>query len=324
MSPLDLVAAARLPNLVERFARTVSIFLMLAKILGLFGRYACKILILMAFLLMELVKLLQTTANRIKQAAMRISSPKSTTDQARGFYVVPSQPAYLVHQTNWRLITGVAILMIVTNVSTYLLSERSPKTGHTLIEEVQEESLYLLEKASYHVTDLNAFEFKVRHVSQQLDIPPEWLMAVMYLESKFDPSIKNLRGSGATGLIQFMVPTVRELNDRLGTEYYMSDIQRMPAHVQLDLVREYLQTVRERYGEFDSLTDLYLGILYPRAISQDFCYALFAKPTKQYDMNRGLDENRDGVVTVSDIDRRMKRMFPTAYLIDKGVLRSSI
>jgi len=238
-------------------------------------------------------------------------------DQARGFYMVPAQPAYSVHAFNWRLITGVAVLIAITNLSTYFLADRERGTTlMTEVAEVAEESLYLIEKASYHVTDLDAFEFKVRRVSQQLDIPPEWLMAVMYMESKFDPSIQNLRGSGATGLIQFMVPAVKDLNDRLGTEYYMSDIRRMPAHVQLDLVREYLLTVRERYGNYRSLTDLYLGILYPRAIGQDMCYALFAQPSQKYKLNIGLDENKDGVVSVSDIDRRLKRMFPTAYMTD--------
>lgn len=291
---------------------------MVAKILGLFPRYACKCLILIAFLLLKLANWLQTIVSDLTRAAMRILGPKPSMDQTRGFYMVPAQPAYAVHSINWRLITGVAILIAISNLSTYFLADR--ERGSTLITEVAEaaeESLYLIEKASYHVTDLDAFEFKVRRVSQQLDIPPEWLMAVMYMESKFDPSIQNLRGSGATGLIQFMVPAVKDLNDRLGTEYYMSDIRRMPAHVQLDLVREYLLTVRERYGDYHSLTDLYLGILYPRAIGQEFCYALFAQPSRKYKLNIGLDENRDGVVSVSDIDRRLKRMFPTAYMTVK-------
>jgi hypothetical protein len=291
---------------------------MVANILSLFLKYACKCLILIAFLLLKLATRLSSIVSDLTRAAMRISGPKSTMDQTRGFYMVPAQPAYSVHAVNWRLITGVAVLIIISNLSTYFLSDRG--RGDTLITEVTEvaeESLYLIEKASYHITDLDAFEFKVRRVSQQLDIPPEWLMAVMYMESKFDPGIQNLRGSGATGLIQFMVPAVKDLNDRLGTQYYMSDIRHMPAHVQLDLVREYLMTVRERYGDYRSLTDLYLGILYPRAIGQDFCYALFAKPTRKYKLNIGLDENHDGVVTVSDIDRRLKRMFPTAYMVAK-------
>jgi hypothetical protein len=79
-----------------------------------------------------------------------------------------------------------------------------------------------------------------------------------------------------------------------------------------------LQTVRERYGEFENLTDLYLAILFPKAIeAEESCYALYAKPEKAYMQNAGLDENKDGRVTINDIDRRMKRMFPTAYIAEK-------
>ena len=41
-----------------------------------------------------------------------------------------------------------------------------------------------MEKASIYVDDPVLFDTKVRHVSEQLEIPPEWLMAVMYSESR--------------------------------------------------------------------------------------------------------------------------------------------
>ena len=34
-------------------------------------------------------------------------------------------------------------------------------------------------------------------------------------------------------------------------------------------------------------------------------------------MNSGLDENKDGRVTVSDIDHRMARLYPDAFQITK-------
>ncbi|HMS50722.1 MAG TPA: hypothetical protein PKD56_00220, partial [Chitinophagales bacterium] len=71
-------------------------------------------------------------------------------------------------------------------------------------------------------------------------------------------------------------------------------------------------------GNFKSLTQLYLGILYPKALEEDnSCLTLFAKPAEAYRMNSGLDEDKDGVITVKDIDRRMKRIFPTAYMTEK-------
>ncbi|MDX2286582.1 MAG: transglycosylase SLT domain-containing protein [Bacteroidia bacterium] len=182
--------------------------------------------------------------------------------------------------------------------------------------------LYLIEKANLNIKDVDRFEQKVREVARSLDIPPEWLMAVMYSESQLNPSVVNHKGSGATGLIQFMAPVVRELNDRLGTRYYMSDIQRMSAHHQMNLVQEYLHLIQERYGSFESLTDLYLAILYPRAVGQGRCYTLYAAPSLHYRQNAGLDENEDGQVTVSDIDNRMQRLFPTAYFIPKSDAKS--
>ncbi|MEO1450639.1 MAG: transglycosylase SLT domain-containing protein, partial [Bacteroidota bacterium] len=177
------------------------------------------------------------------------------------------------------------------------------------------ESLYLIDQAKVHVRESDEFETKVRAVADRLNIAPEWLMAAIYTESKFDPSVKNHKGSGATGLIQFMVPAVKDLNRRLGTKYYMSDIQAMSATDQLDLVEAYLETIQERYRDFHSLTDVYLAILYPKGLEFGQDEAFFSTPTRAYRQNSGLDENRDGHVTRSDIDARMARIFPTAAAI---------
>lgn len=170
--------------------------------------------------------------------------------------------------------------------------------------------LYLMDKASLYVSDEDSFERKVKEISDMLGVRAEWLMAVMYSESKFDAQVLNHRGSGATGLIQFMPATASEMNVSLQRLGRMTHLQ------QLEYVYMYLQTARERYGNYDSLTDLYLAILYPRARKQEYCYTLYAKPTRAYTQNRGLDENKDGRVTISDIDRRMKRLYPTAYMAE--------
>lgn len=178
----------------------------------------------------------------------------------------------------------------------------------------QPESLYLLDKASLHIPQIERFEDKVRDVSGMLGVAPEWLMAVMYSESKFDPGVRNFKGSGATGLIQFMAGTAGEMNislERLG---------RMDAVQQLEYVYLYLQTVRDRYGDYSSLTDLYLAILYPKARGEEYCYTLYARPSKQYNQNSGLDENKDGRVSVSDIEKRMKRLYPTAYMAEPAYM----
>ncbi|RMG58391.1 MAG: lytic transglycosylase domain-containing protein, partial [Bacteroidetes bacterium] len=169
--------------------------------------------------------------------------------------------------------------------------------------------LYLMDRAAVHILDTAAFGRAVRQVARDLQVPPAWLMAVMYAESGFDPAVANRQGSGAVGLIQFMPATAREL----GTS--SAALSRLTPHDQLGYVGRYLAQVQARYGPYQSLTDLYLAVLYPRARGQDPCYALYARPSRAYRQNQGLDENGDGIVTVSDIDQRLARRFPEAYVL---------
>ena len=208
----------------------------------------------------------------------------------------------------------IGLLLLSSNLITWWFSTPFLHIGSTI--PTAPKKLYLIQEASKYIPDIKPFEKKVNTVAESLNIAPEWLMAVMYAESRFNPSIMNRKGSGAVGLIQFMVPAVKDINDRLGTRLYMKDVRAMTATEQLTLVHAYLQMVRERYGDFTCLTDLYLAILYPGALDHDYCYSLFTKPSRSYRQNSGLDENGDGIVTIGDIDKRMKRIFPTAYMAE--------
>ncbi|MFK7923861.1 MAG: transglycosylase SLT domain-containing protein [Bacteroidia bacterium] len=215
-----------------------------------------------------------------------------------------------------RNVSLMAVLVVGSNLLTHRFFDPDPTPNpmeYVTMRSPEErpQQLYLLEKAAEHITNLDAFEAKVRDVSQMLDVPPEWLMAVMYAESAFDPGVANHQGSGAIGLIQFMPATAESLH------VSAERLKRMDAVQQLEYVYLYLQQIRERNGDFDSLTDLYLSILYPKARKQDYCYTLYAKPTIAYRQNSVLDEDKDGRVTITDIDRRMKRLFPSAYRAEK-------
>lgn len=210
---------------------------------------------------------------------------------------------------NFRFLSLVMLLVIGSNfASQYLFKENVFSVLEKMTAPTP--SLYLIEEASVHIAESEAFEAKVREVAQRLNVAPEWLMAVMFSESRINPTAVNLRGSGATGLIQFMPMVAAEH----GTT--CEAIKRMSAVEQLDLVYRYLQRIRERYGDYESLTDLYLAILYPRAIEGDLNYVLYATPSTAFRQNSGLDENKDGRVTARDVDRRMKRLFPTAYVAE--------
>ncbi|MEM7512828.1 MAG: transglycosylase SLT domain-containing protein, partial [Bacteroidota bacterium] len=165
----------------------------------------------------------------------------------------------------------------------------------------KEPRLYLMDKAGKYVFEEKEFEDKVRMIAGKLDVEASWLMAVMYSESQFNSSVKNFKGSGATGLIQFMPFTAREL------KVSIRDLKKMTPVKQLDYVYKYLDRVKARHGYYQSLTDLYLAILYPRAINKSMNYVMYAKPSITYKQNAGLDVNKDGKVTVKDIDLRMRK-----------------
>jgi hypothetical protein len=134
-----------------------------------------------------------------------------------------------------------------------------------------------------------AFKRRVIEIAAEFGIDPNYLMAAMAFESArtFSPSIENPY-SGAVGLIQFMPSTARGL----GTS--TAALKRMTALAQLDYVRCYFLPYK---GRLKDLNDLYMAILWPRAIGRPSSYVLFAEGSREYRQNRGLDVNTDGVVT---------------------------
>ncbi len=173
-------------------------------------------------------------------------------------------------------------------------------------------NLYLMDQASKYVLDTDKFEKKVRAVSRSIGIPPEWLMAVIYSESKFDASAINTQGNGATGLIQWKPATAQGLG--VTTEI----LRNLNHEQQLDYVEAYLKAMQKEHGEFKTLTDLYTAVQFPSATGEDYCYTLYKKSEKEYSTHEILDSNKDGRITLKDIDDRMKRMFPTAYMTEKN------
>ena len=194
-------------------------------------------------------------------------------------------------------------VLLLSNVFNYhMFGSRT-----TEYETYNKQSLFLMDEAARYVPNVQAFEQKVRDVSHRLQIPPEWLMSVIYSESKFNAKAKNHKGSGAVGLIQWMPATARDYGVSTSQLLKMDHLQ------QLDFVYEYLNRVRLKYGSFDSITELYLAILYPRAVGEGTCYTLYAKPSVAYRQNAGLDANKDGAVTVKDIDNFLMARYKPAF-----------
>jgi hypothetical protein len=147
------------------------------------------------------------------------------------------------------------------------------------------------------------FREKVRAISGRLGCAPDDLMTCEAWESgrSFSPSKKNLAGSGATGLIQFMPDTAR----KLGTS--VAALALMTAEEQLDWVEKYFQPYK---GKLATLADLYMAILWPAGVGKPMEYVLWDKNSRPttFRQNAGLDINHDGSITKAECAAKLYAM----------------
>lgn len=122
---------------------------------------------------------------------------------------------------------------------------------------------------------------------------PDYMMSCMAWESgeTFSSSIKNGAGSGAVGLIQFMPSTATNLGTTTAALAAMSNVQ------QLDYVEKYFKGYK---GKLKSISDVYMVILYPKAVGKSEDYVLFQNGTTVYRQNIGVDLNQDGKCTKAE------------------------
>lgn len=148
----------------------------------------------------------------------------------------------------------------------------------------------------------NKIEFaeKVNNISGELRIDPNWLMFVMWFESKLNPQAVNPI-SGATGFIQFMPSTARSLGTTTNVLRHMSNVQ------QLDYVLAYLRPYK---GRMKRWIDVYLAVFYPKAMGKpDFVITsdIVAKQNKIFDINKDLD------ISVKEIESVLRKIIPEQY-----------
>ena len=148
----------------------------------------------------------------------------------------------------------------------------------------------------------NKIEFteKVNNISGELRIDPNWLMFVMWFESRLNPQAVNPI-SGATGLIQFMPSTARSLGTTIGVLRHMNNVQ------QLDYVFAYLRPYK---GRMKRWIDVYLAVFYPKAMGKpDFVITsdIVAKHNKIFDIDKDLD------ISVKEIETVLRKSIPEQY-----------
>lgn len=158
------------------------------------------------------------------------------------------------------------------------------------------------------------FARKAIALAAYLGAPPNALMSCMAFESAetFSPSVRN-RVSNATGLIQFMPYTA----PKLGTS--VDELARMTAEQQLDYVAKYFKPYK---GKLKTIDDLYMAILWPKAVGKPSSYVLFdtnsPATVKAYAQNKGLDADKNGQITKAEAAAqprlKLKKGLTAAYV----------
>lgn len=165
------------------------------------------------------------------------------------------------------------------------------------------------------------FEQTMRNVASLLGINPNWLMMVMWNESRLNAQAVNKQPgdsdipltravSRATGLIQFMPDTAIRLGTTTKALYSLSAID------QLHYVYKYFKPWA---GKIKDYFDLYIITFFPGALGKPDDYiletsklsaALIAK------QNPFFDVNKDGKITVGEIKRRMYESIPKSIVAE--------
>ena len=136
----------------------------------------------------------------------------------------------------------------------------------------------------------------VKRIARQLGIEPDWLMALMWHESRLNPKAKN--SLGCVGLIQFCPKTL----DYLG--YTTDQLLNMSFGRQLNVVKQYFNPFA---GKMKSPLDLFLATFYPYALrkKQDLNYKFGSEKSDTYaktvrNWNKAFDRDKDGYISMRD------------------------
>ena len=156
--------------------------------------------------------------------------------------------------------------------------------------------LFLYDQIKGDTAEKELFAEKVVKYADLLGTNPDWLMLLMYFESRLNPAAQNST-SKATGLIQFMPTTARYL----GTS--TDELKQMKGSDQLDYVYKYFKPYK---GKLGTLTDVYLTIFYPYAVGKPGTYVLGSHLTEEIvkkiaDQNPIFDYNKDGQITKDEV-----------------------
>ncbi|MGC3977841.1 MAG: lytic transglycosylase domain-containing protein [Paludibacteraceae bacterium] len=145
---------------------------------------------------------------------------------------------------------------------------------------------------------------KLVDICIRLEIQPNWLMGIMWYESRLNPAAKNPKGS-ATGLIQFVESTANFLGTTTSKLRTMTNVQ------QLDYVYRYFLPYK---GKLHTLYDCYAVVFFPLLIGKPENWIIkTSKLSASYiaKSNPAIkDLNKDGVLSVSEFRKYVDSIIP--------------
>lgn len=151
------------------------------------------------------------------------------------------------------------------------------------------------------------FAAKVEEIAKKLNCDPNDLLGMMYSESGLNSKAVN-GSSGATGLIQFMPSTAQGLGTSTSALANMSPID------QLDWVEKYYDANKKAAGIPDGQRleagQLYALVFLPAYANKE---VLTVSGHKYYNANSGLDTDKNGDISISDLTTRVQNKYKELY-----------
>ena len=187
-----------------------------------------------------------------------------------------------------------------------LINQKTEEEFVETLELTKEESDSFFEKRDTckrtSRTDLEKeFMSKTTQIATQIGTTQAILLDVMDFESggTFCSCALNPK-SGAVGLIQFTEVVVGELGTTRKDLCFMDRVD------QLDYVEKYFQLkmTQRKVDSLDTLSDVYMAVLYPNGIGKGDDYVIFKDGSKSYAQNKGLDLDTNGEVTVGEATKK--------------------
>ena len=155
----------------------------------------------------------------------------------------------------------------------------------------------------YVTSNKKEFFEGINVIAGALQVKPEWLLTVMYLESRINPAAQNPYNK-ATGLIQFINSTAKSLGTSLAELKAMSNVD------QLDYVYKYYKPYK---GRIKSFIDLYMITFFPVALGKPDNWVIEAKGISAKavaDGNKGYDLNKDSKITIGEFKQAVFKRLP--------------